>query len=206
MKDLKRKPVRKKRTSGFWHAVTLFVSLGSLGLAAYFFYAPFLDTPHDVVRSRKLFISAKNAFSHNPRYWHLKRQQIEGKILKDLQERGGESVFGILREITPEMVLSYAVDSLQMPPETFEHVTLYPKISGASFIILISKQENSLWPLSVIVSLEVEVRIEAQGAMVLFRRLRRGTQELSTTQASMYFGADLERKFHFHDGCFFHFF
>ena len=111
-----------------------------------------------------------------------------------------------MRDITPEMVLSYAVDVLDVPLSAFEGTSVFPKISGSSFVVLFSKQENSLWPLPVIVSLEVEVRFEQQGAMLIFRRLRRGMQELAPTHASMYFGSDLERKYHFHDGCFFHFF
>ena len=206
MKDIVPKPTRKKRSATFWHAVTLFVSLGALSLAAWVSYAPFLDTPRDVAHTRKLFIGVKNSFCNNPHYWHSKRSQVERRILKDVQERNGESIPFLVRDITPEMLLSYAVDTLHMPLSTFDSVALYPKISGSSFIILISKLENSLWPLSVIVSLEIEVRIESQGAKILFRRLRRGTQELSTTQASMYFGSDLERKCHFHDGCFFNFF
>lgn len=206
MKEIKKKPARKKRSPTFWRAITLFVALGALSLAAWVSCSPFLDTPHDVAHTRKLFIGAKNSFCHNPHYWHAKRRQMENRILNELQERNGEAIPGLVREITPEMLLSYAVDALEVPLGTFDSVTIFPKISGSSFIILISKQENSLWPLAVIVSLEIEVRIEPQGAMIIFRRLRRGVQELATTQASMYFGADLERKFHFHDGCFFRFF
>ena len=76
MKDLLKKPVRKKRSPIFWRAVTLFVSLGALSLAAWVSYSPFLGTPHDVAHARKLFIGVKNSFAHNPYYWHAKRHQI----------------------------------------------------------------------------------------------------------------------------------
>jgi hypothetical protein len=185
-----RKP--QENSTFFLQVAALFLICLILGITAWIVYSPILETPPDVLRSRDTFAIAKEIFHKNQKYWGLKRTQIENKISLDLSKESGEAIPSLIHEITPEMVLSYTTEILKIPTRSLNSLTFTPKISGSSLLILLSKNEQSTWPLPIILSLELEVRFTQLGMDLLFHRLRRGSQELAPTCTRSYFGSELD--------------
>lgn len=176
----------------FWQAVTLLFAFILLAITAWMDYSPLLETPPDVLRSRDIFLSAKEIFRKKPQYWSVKRQQIEEKIAFELEEQNGESLSCLIHEISPEILLSFVNDTLEKPMQSWGSFAISSHISGSTLLVLLSKYEKATWPLPIILSLELEVHFTTKGIEVAFHRLRRGSQDLSHTDTRSYFGSELD--------------
>lgn len=176
----------------FWQGLTLCIAFLVLCFAAWMSYSPLLETPPDVVRSRDVFSIAREIFKKNPKYWLSKRQQMEEKIEWELSEHSSSSPTSFIHEITPEMLLSFATDTLKKSMRSWSSLAFTPKISGSSLFLLLSKYDHNAWPLPIILSLEIEVQFTSSEIDLFFHRLRRGSQELSAQETRSYFGSELD--------------
>lgn len=182
----------KRSLALLWQAMSVLFVLLLIGGTAWLAYSPILETPSDVARSRDTFFIAKGMFRKNPKYWNFKRKQIEKKIVADLVEKSGETIPYLVHEITPEMLISFVTEKLKTSPHSWGSTAFAPKISGSSFLILLSKYETGAWPLPIILSLELEVHMTQEETTLSLHRLRRGSQELSLSQSLTYFSYEQE--------------
>ncbi len=92
-----------------------------------------------------------------------------------------------------EVLLAFMVNSLGFMPDKLESFTILPRDNATTFSILISKYEARAWPLSILLSLQMDVRLKGDTFITNFTRLRRGSQDLSLGLAWAYFGSEIEK-------------
>ncbi|MGR3951778.1 MAG: hypothetical protein QRY74_02520 [Chlamydia sp.] len=148
--------------------------------------------PPDISRIYRHYKEAKQRYFQNSSYWDSKREQFEELLRENLKSIESQHAELLLETLTPEILISYLVSNLKFTAERLDQVCIQPKESEPALTIVISKPEYAVWPLKIIVSLEIEVKIGEKGVSFLFTRLRRGSEEMPTGLAWAYFGADLE--------------
>jgi len=155
-------------------------------IAGWFSHADLFSIPKDVRQSRNLYFSAKREIEQDPIYWREHRLFFEKRLERALLDKDNNEILQLIQSITPHTltdVLSEETSSL----------TITPKLTTSSLVLVATKPERLFWPFSTMLSLEIELRFEQEGVSAHFIRLRRGSQEFSPTLAWSYFGPDLER-------------
>jgi hypothetical protein len=97
----------------------------------------------------------------------------------------------LLRQLEPQAIVALLVHKVGFDVERLKTLCCMPKVSGSSFVVVFSKPEPAIWPLKVMLSLEVELKISSDFVALTLKRLRRGSHELSPGVAWAYFGSEL---------------
>ncbi len=175
-----------------WKAFLVFTMIAGLIIALWSSSSDIFEVPSDVTTAYKNYQDAKRHYYQNSVYWDSKREHFERAIIDDLHDHGGHNVPMLLETLTPEMIISFLARNLKLSPERLSFTSIMSKENSSSFTLILSKFEQAVWPLKIIVSLEAEVSITSEGVCLYFTRLRRGSEDLATGLAWAYFGSDLE--------------
>ncbi len=175
-----------------WKAFFAFLIAACLLILAWSSTSDLFEVPPDVTVAYKSYQEAKRRYFQNSVYWDSKREHFEHLVQEDFMTTEGQHVSLLLETLTPEIFISYLVSKLKISTDRLNTISIMPKESASTFTLIISKTEQAIWPLKIIISLEAEVSVSAQGVSLLFTRLRRGSEDLATGLAWAYFGSDLE--------------
>ncbi len=157
-------------------------------IAAWFSHADLFSIPKDIKQSRELYFSTRYELDKDPVYWRDQRYALEKRLGKALFEQNSSEVTGVIQSITPHAL----IDFLSEQESGMSSITITPKLSGHTLVLVATKSERLFWPFSTMLSLEIEVRFTQNGISTTFTRLRRGSQEFSPTLAWSYFGPELD--------------
>lgn len=176
-----------------WKSFFLFCAISSLIIFYITSSSDVFQVPPEVQQAYSNFKQALQQYEANPLYWDVKQRHVIDEIKQDIQRTGriNDTIY-LLQEMSGELLISYLLKELKIPQERLKTIAIFPKTDGTGLSFLISKLEQGVWPLDVILSLELEVIIEQGKVQLLFQRLRRGSQELATGLTWAYFGSDLD--------------
>ena len=149
------------------------------------------ETPPDVLAAREHFAHAKARYLANTPYWNAKLQHVIAS-LSDQPQDGKEAYLRRLQDLSPEICVAFLHDHLKLDLEHLGSLVIFPKQDSMPSLLL-SKHENGVWPLQIMLSLEAEVKLQNGHFSILASRLRRGSKELTLGLAWAYFGPELER-------------
>lgn len=176
-----------------WKSFLLFCTVSTILVLYVTSSSDVFQVPIEVRDAYQNFKLANQHYEINSLYWDVKQRHLTDEVKQDIAHTGGiNSTIYLLQETSGEILISYLLKELKMPKERLETIAIYPKPDGTGLNFIISKLERGVWPLEVILSLELEVVIEQKKIQFLFKRLRRGSQELATGLTWAYFGSDLE--------------
>jgi|SRR5581483_2928722 len=150
------------------------------------------QAPFDVAHSRNQFYLAKEQYEKNSDYWDAKRHHFIDTFQQAVQFKEFDKALGQLKEISAEVLISFFVRQMDVPLERLEQVSVFPKQNGSSCSLILSKYESTIWPLRILLSLEVEIKLVNGQIHVEFSRLRKGSQDIALSLAWNYFGTELE--------------
>lgn len=148
--------------------------------------------PPDVKASRRSFDKVVKSYSQDRSLWHEHKEQVllsmEPKSLEEQIAREKLS----FDEVPLETVVAFFEDNLSFTKGQLDHVKFFPASDLHSATFLISKYQKGVWPMRIMLSLEVRLSFDDGRLQVLFQRLRRGKRDVSPKMAWIYFGPELE--------------
>lgn len=174
-----------------WRSFLLFTGI-SLGLIIHWFYTSELfDIPSDVAGSQQCFTKAKEGYFVNSSYWDAKQQHFIEYIRQELQQSDERQLLQRLQETPGEILISFLIQRLPNGKQRLNKLFIFPQ-EGSPCSVIISKYEPGIWPLKIMLSLELEIKIEARKLALSILRLRRGSQDLALGLSWAYFGPELD--------------
>jgi len=175
-----------------WKTFIVFLAV-SFGLLLHWFSTSELfSVPEDVVETRAKFFQSKESYFQNSTYWDAKQRHFTEKLSDELATRNDIEVLRQIKEIPGEICLSFMLKKLHLGLDRLEKTAIFPRDNASSCSLLISKPETHIWPFSIMLALEVEVKVHAERFSLTVTRLRRGTQDIALGLAWTYFGPELE--------------
>jgi hypothetical protein len=176
-----------------WKTFILFV-ICCLGLVLqWFFTSDLFKIPASVSTSRNAFFNAKEHYESNSLYWDAKQRQFDDFIHQEITGNNPHEIIQKLYEAPPEVFMSFLVTRMHLSSGRLDHIVIFPKENTSNFTIVMSKYEQGIWPLKIMLSLEFEVKLSRRKFSINFTRLRRGAQDLALGLCWAYFGPELER-------------
>ncbi len=175
-----------------WKSFFLFCTFLSVAVVYALSTSDIFTVPKEVQESYAHFKVSMQRYESNPLYWDLKQRNLVDEVKRDIDKTGGRHADIILQDATGEMIISYLTKELHFPLERLKTIAITPKATSSSLSFVISKIDHGVWPLEIILSLEVEMTINNGKVHLLFARLRRGSQDLATGLTWAYFGPNLE--------------
>ena len=149
--------------------------------------------PHDVSHSRKKFFIAKEHYEKNREYWDAKQIHFINTLRKEMAQDGDKTVWHLLDQVSSEILISFLLRELEANPKFMGQLAIASKKgSASSFKVILSKYEQGIWPLKIMLSLEMEFKIQSDHFAIEFTRLRKGAQDMSIGLCWAYFGPELE--------------
>lgn len=174
-----------------WKSFLIFTGI-SLGVIIHWFCTSELfDIPSDVISSQHHFMAAKERYFTNSAYWDAKQQHFIEYIRQELQETNEQELLQRLQETPGEILISFLIQRLINGKQRLNQIFIFPQ-EGSPCSVIISKYEPGIWPLSIMLSLELEVKIHARKLSLCISRLRRGSQDLALGLSWAYFGPELD--------------
>lgn len=174
-----------------WKSFFLFTGI-SLSLIIHWFYTSELfDIPSDVTNSREYFLRAKEGYFASKAYWDAKQQHFIEYMQQELQHSSDQQLLQRLQETPGEILISFLVHHLPNGKQRLNQIFIFPQ-EGSPCSIIISKYEPGIWPLKIMLSLELEIKIHARTLSLNISRLRRGSQDLALGLSWAYFGPELD--------------
>lgn len=175
-----------------WKTFFLFVGI-SLGIIFHWFSTSELFTvPADVATSRSQFFKAKESYFQNSPYWDAKQRHFSEKLSEQLNSGNDIEVLRQIQEIPGEIFISFMLKKLHLGLDRLERTAVFAREDASNCSLIISKPENSIWPLTIMLALELEVKVHAERFSISVSRLRRGSQDIALGLAWTYFGPELE--------------
>jgi hypothetical protein len=148
--------------------------------------------PHAVHISRSDFEELKEKYLFNKEGWDFQK----GQVLSSMQNHRFDDEIGKealqFDSIPLEVVMAFLMEELELSKEQFHGFSVYPNGNGASPTVILSKYESKFWPLPILISLKVRLVSEEGLFKPQFMGLYRGSKELSTDLAWVYFGEEFE--------------
>lgn len=175
-----------------WKVFFFFLFCGIAVAAHWIFTSELFNVPRDVFQSRKHFFSAKDHYENNKEYWDAKQNHFIRAVRQEMDLGGDDNVWYHLQGISSEILISFLVRELGVNPKLIGQVAIAPQKGSSSFKVILSKYEQVLWPLQIMLSLEMEFKIKSGHFSIEFTRLRRGSQDISLGLSWAYFGPELE--------------
>lgn len=154
--------------------------------------ADIFDVPADVVRARIESITAHDRYTKNRPYWHIKEKEFVERLHTEIARKNNKEALELLQKIQGETLLAFLVASLGIHEERLSDFTITPQKGPGGLRLILSKFERGIWPLKVLLTLELEITVKKGRLAIAFARLRRGSKEVSRGLSSAYFGAELE--------------
>jgi hypothetical protein len=174
-----------------WKSFLIFTGVSLALILQWFFTSDIFNIPEDVAQSQHYFQKAKEGYLANRNYWDAKEQHFIDYIRYELEQSNDQELLERLQETPGEILISYVTQRLPAGLQRLEHVSLFLR-EGSPCSLIVSKYETGIWPLKIMLSLELEVKIQGRRLSLVPSRLRRGSQDLALGLAWAYFGPELD--------------
>ena len=174
-----------------WKSFLLFLGIATGLMLHWFATSELFEVPQDILQSRHQFVKAKENYFANQAYWDAKLSHFTDYIAKELQEQDEHTLIQQLQEIPGEIFISFLLQKLHLTDLRLEQTSIFFR-EGSGFTINLSKYEKGIWPLKIMLSMEIEVRCTGHRFSLAISRLRRGSQDIALGLSWAYFGPELE--------------
>src|SRR5574338_877410 len=153
-----------------WKSFLVFLGI-SLGLLLHWFATSELfEIPPDVIETRQQFIQAKENYFSNEVYWDTKLRHFMDVIQEEMNSQNEYAVIQRLQETPGEIFLSFLEKRMHLTLVRLKETAVFPK-EGSTFSVVVSKHEGGIWPLKIMLSMEIEIKCRAQRFSLAISRL-----------------------------------
>ena len=180
-----------------WKSFTLFLFIVGIVLFQWITTSDLFEIPNEVATSKMLFYQAKEHYFANASYWDAKQQQFIQGISMLLKEGNPQHILRQLKETPGEILISLFFEKMSSLEGLWDdQVTIFPKgpvsRENPAYSFIITKPEPGIWPLQIMLSLELDVKVQSQQLLLQISRCRRGSQDIALGLSWAYFGPELE--------------
>lgn len=175
-----------------WKAIFIFLGISLAVIFHWFSTSELFSVPQDVAVSRTKFFKAKESYFLNNTYWDAKQRHFSEKLSHELSKRNDHEVLRQIQETPGEIFISFLLKRLHLGMDRLERCAIFTREDSSNCSIIISKPENSIWPMTIMLALELDLKVHAERFSVSVSRLRRGSQDIALGLAWTYFGPELE--------------
>jgi len=149
--------------------------------------------PKDVKQSRELFSLLSDDYLANKDVWHQQKEQILSSMTQHETFEGKMNAELInFDNLSLGVLMAFFHENMGFNKRKFKSLSIYPINHLNETTFLISKYQRSVWPLHILVSLEIQLKFDHDKMNITFKRLRRGQRQVSPELAWTYFGPELE--------------
>lgn len=172
--------------------IVLFFAILVLLAAPWLLMNDLFRVPQEVIDSRAEFQKLATRYHEGQPRWHAEKEQLlENMRLHPLEERMNSEGHSF-DNVPLEVFMALLWEDLKFSKDKFRDVTVFPIVDAENPTFLITKYEHGMWPLRILLSLEVQLNNHGNRLTVEFRRLRRGNRDISQDFAWVYFGPELK--------------
>lgn len=180
------------RTRFSAYKIFLVLTVVTLLVTPWLLMGDLFRVPPEVDVSREKFEVLTTRYQQSQTHWHAAKQQL----LENMQNRSPEGRLDLGSQaydnVPLEVFMAFLREDLQFSKDRFRDVTVFPIPDTKNTVFLITKYEKGVWPLKIVLSLEVQLINKGNRLSVEFRRLRRGSREISRDFAWVYFAPELK--------------
>lgn len=153
----------------------------------FLFFYDLLLTPSDVALSRQGYFSLKQSYERQAEKWDHQKDEILAAMREHRREgeMGKETLY--FEAIPSEILMAFLQDQIEFSADLA--IFLSEKLEKPR--VILSKQENLLWPIKSVVSLEIELDMQRGELQPKILRLRRGSRLLDKDLSWTYFAKEL---------------
>lgn len=173
-----------------WKSFFVFFLVCMAMLFHWFSTSDLFEIPPDVQKTRQDFVKAKQTYKANASYWDAKLTHFKESMNEELAF-GEQAFLELIQETPGEIFVSFLLQHLNVSIDRLEEIAAFPR-RGSTFSIVVSKPEGGIWPLNIMLSMEIEIKYTAEKFSLAIARLRRGSQDIALSLAWAYFGPELE--------------
>jgi hypothetical protein len=176
-----------------WRKFALFVAVVIMVALPWVLMAPLFDVPDDVEFTRSAYDSALSNYFKSRDSWDQRKDQL----LQTMQQHKANPDLTkpplVLGDLPLEVLFAYFNDDLDFFRRINSDLAIYPVIKkGEGPRISLSKYQSGLWPMRIILSVDLEFVSEGSKVTPRVIRFRRGSQEASANLAWSYFAPELQ--------------
>ncbi len=175
-----------------WKTLLLFFGLSVSLIFHWFSTSELFSIPPDVASARMKFFNAKESYFQNCTYWDAKQNHFSERLSNQLSVGNDIEALKLIQEIPGEVFISFLIKKLHLSLDRIEKTAIFSRDNTSGCSLIISKPETSIWPFSIMLALEVNLKVHAERFSLSVSRLRRGTQDIALGLAWTYFGPELE--------------
>jgi len=176
-----------------WKSFFFFVGCCCLLFFQWMYTSDLFYVPQDVAQARLQFMQARERYMQQRAYWDMKFMQYVTSVYESAEHIHPGLIMHNLHETSPELWIAYLVNRLRISPSRLEQIAIFP-IEGdvRTKKLIVSKYEPGIWPLQIMLSLELVLQSDLDTVMTNVIRIRRGSQDIASGLSWAYFGGELE--------------
>ena len=191
-----------------WKSFILFIVCCCGIVFQWMYTSQLFHVPRDVAKTRILFNKAKERYTQQAAYWDMKLVQCVAAVqnedagqsnhvpiphVSNHQAQNQQALFQNLQAFSPELWIAYLVNKAGFSLSRLDHLVIFPgEQGGDGNTIILSKYEPGIWPLKILLSLELAVKADFRAVSIDVLRIRRGGQDIALGMSWAYFGSELE--------------
>lgn len=172
--------------------ILIATALVTLLTVPWLFMSSLLSVPDDVAESRTLYEKVHARYVDEQASWSKQKDQILAAVARKQKDDPIGSEPALFEGLPLEVALAYLYEDLGMGKNTFTNVAIYPNTDLSNPTFIVSKYQKGMWPLKILLSLEVRLRHDQGAWVVEYQRLRRGSRDISPALAWVYFLPELK--------------
>lgn len=156
----------------------------------WFWMSDLLSPKTEAQFSRVQFFQAKDYYLKDAKKWDEQKESLLKQMQEDRLDLTPAKMPLSLKSISMEVVMSYLIEELGFSTK-LSNSTLYfqPHLDGTS--ITLTKYEEGIWPLKILLSLEILLKKKQGRVTSSFVNLYRGSRPISIDLAYEYFTQEL---------------
>ena len=151
-----------------------------------------LTTPKEIKQSRKAFFSVQKNYEKKMDVWSQQKAQILKLLSNHTYQENSKKKTLEISKLPLEVSLAYLLEEISQADLIFKKTSIYPKFDEGTTSLLLTKYQEGIWPLKILLSLNIQIEEKNNQLKLSFHELKRGKRNISPKLAWKYFLPELQ--------------
>lgn len=175
-----------------WKTFLAFILISTIVFTQWYLSSELFKLPQDVMASRESYFHTKHRFEKSRSYWDIKAQQFTEQISKELTFHDLETILSVPKDASFELWLALCMEKFSHVFYKDEGLAIFFRQGKIPGSLILSKYDTEIWPMRILLSMELDVKVQRNLVIVSIKRLRRGAEDIAPGLCWAYFGKELE--------------
>ncbi len=175
-----------------WKTFLAFVLISTIVFMQWYLSSELFKLPQDVMASRESYFHTKHRFEKTRSYWDIKARQFTDIISTELRYTDLEKILSTPKDTSFELWMALAMEKFCHVFERDESLAIFFRQGKIPGSLILSKYDSEIWPMRILLSMEIDVKVQGNLVIVSVKRLRRGAEDIAPGLCWAYFGKELE--------------